>query len=144
MKQSHKIGLAAAIAAVSITGGAVGATVFGTAGAATSTTTAATSTGTSTAPADPSFPAHGSAAHEDAEKAVTGTAATQAQAAAVKSVGGGTAGAVTSDFTGTGYELTVTKSDGTQVDVHLDSTFNVMMGGHRGPDGLDGGAPSAG
>jgi len=142
MKQSHKIGLAAAIAAVSITGGAVGATVFGTAGAATSTTTAATSTGTSTAPADPSFPAHGSAAHEDAEKAVTGTAATQAQAAAVKSVGGGTAGAVTSDFTGTGYELTVTKSDGTQVDVHLDGSFNVMTGGHGG--GPDGGAPYGG
>ena len=135
MKQSRKIVLGAAIAAVSITGGAVGATVFGTAGAATSTTTAAASTGSSTALADPSFPAHGSAAHEDAEKAVTGTAATQAQAAAVKSVGSGTAGAVTSDFTGTGYELTVTKSDGTQVDVHLDSSFNVMMGGHGGPDG---------
>jgi hypothetical protein len=46
--------------------------------------------------------------------------------------------AVRSDFTGTGYELTVTKSDGTQVDVHLDSSFNVMMGGHGdhgGPDG---------
>ena len=146
MKQSHKIGIAAAIAAVSMTGGAIGATVFGTAGAATSS--ASPSTGGSTAPSQPSFPAHGSPAHEDAEKPVTGTAATQAQAAAVKAVGSGTAGTVTSDFTGTGYETTVTKSDGTTVDVHLDSSFNVMMGGHdRGaPDGgvPDGGAPYGG
>jgi hypothetical protein len=144
MKQSHKIGIAAAIAAASIGGGAIGATVFGTAGAANSTTTAAASTGSSTAPSQPSFPPHGSAAHEDAEKPVTGTAATQAQAAAVKSVGSWTAGAVTTDFRGTGYEVTVTTSDGTQVEVHLDSSFNVMMRGHRGGHdggGYGGGAP---
>jgi hypothetical protein len=57
-------------------------------------------------------PAHGTAAHEDAEKAVTGTAAASAKAAAIKSDGSGTAGAVTSDFTGSGYEVTVTKADG--------------------------------
>ena len=78
------------------------------------------------------MPAHGSAAHENAEKAVTGTAATQAQAAAVKSVGSGTAGSVTTDFTGQGYEVTVTKSDGSQVEVHLDSSFNVLQGGPSG------------
>jgi hypothetical protein len=81
------------------------------------------------------MPAHGTAAHEDAEKAVTGAAATKAQAAAVKAVGGGTAGAVTTDFTGNGYEVTVTKSDGSKVEVHLDNSFNVMQGpgGHAGP-----------
>lgn len=89
----------------------------------------------------PSFPAHGSAAHEDAEKTVTGSAATQAQAAALKYVGGGTAGAVTTDFRGGGYEVTVTKSDGSMVEVHLDSSFNVM----DGPGGHDGfGPPSSG
>jgi hypothetical protein len=36
----------------------------------------------------------------------------KAQAAAVKAAGGGTAGAVTTDFTGNGYEVTVTKTDG--------------------------------
>jgi hypothetical protein len=87
------------------------------------------------------MPAHGSAAHEDAEKAVTGTAATQAQAAAVKSVGSGTAGAVTTDFTGNGYEVTVTKADGTQVEVHLDSSFNVVQGG---PSGMPGGSGQPG
>jgi hypothetical protein len=40
---------------------------------------------------------------------------------------------VTTDFTGTGYEVTVTKADGTQVEVHLDSSFKVMQGG--GPHG---------
>jgi hypothetical protein len=97
----------------------------------TSSTTTKTSTSTQTAP---NMPAHGTAAHEDAEKAVSGTAAAKAQAAAVKAVGSGTAGDVTTDFTGTGYEVTVTKPDGSTVDVHLDSSFSVMQG-HGGPDG---------
>ena len=79
-------------------------------------------------------PSHGTAAHEGAEKAVTGGAATQAQDAAVKSVGGGTAGAVTTDGPGTGYEVTVTKTDGSTVDVHLNSSFTAFQG-HRGHGG---------
>jgi hypothetical protein len=81
------------------------------------------------------MPAHGTAAHEDAETTVTGAAATKAQAAAVKAVGSGTAGSVTTDYTHTGYEVTVTKSDGTQVEVHLNSSFNAMQGpgGQGGP-----------
>ena len=78
--------------------------------------------------AAPTMPAHGTAAHENAEVAVTGANATKAQAAAVKALGGGTAGAVTTDFTKTGYEVTVTKADGTTTEVHLDSSFNVMQG----------------
>jgi hypothetical protein len=81
------------------------------------------------------MPAPGSAAHEAAETPVTGTNASQAQAAAVKYVGSGTAGAVTTDFTKTGYEVTVTKSDGSQVEVHLDSSFNVVQGGPGHPGG---------
>ena len=87
------------------------------------------------------MPPHGSAAHEAAETPVTGSAATQAQAAAVKSVGSGTAGAVTTDFTKTGYEVTVTKSDGSQVEVHLDSSFNVMSGPGGPQGGFQGGPP---
>jgi hypothetical protein len=80
------------------------------------------------------MPAHGTAAHEDAEKPVTG-AATKARAAAVKAAGGGTAGAVTSDFTGHGYEVTVAKSDGSSVEIHLDGSFNATRGpgGHGSP-----------
>ena len=66
---------------------------------------------------------------------MTGAVAAKAQAAAVKSVGSGTASAVTTDITGKGFETTVTKSDGTKVEVHLDSSYSVMPGpgGHGGP-----------
>ena len=119
----------AAIAALALGGSAI-------AGAASSQ-----SASTSTKQAAPTFngPAHGTAAHEGAEKPVTGDAAAKAQAAAVKSVGSGTAGAVTTDMTGTGFETTVTKSDGTKVEVHLDSSYSVM----QGPGG-HGGAPAGG
>ena len=123
----------AALAALALGGSAL-------AGAASSSTTNTTTTtppsSSSSQPPPFNGPAHGTAAHEDAEKAVTGDAAAKAQAAAVKSVGSGTAGAVTTDFTGSGYETTVTKSDGTKVEVHLDSSFNA----HDGP----GGPPPAG
>jgi hypothetical protein len=90
------------------------------------------------------MPAHGSAAHEDAEKSVTGGSATKAQAAATKSLGGGTAGTVSTDFTGNGYEVTVTKSDGSKVEVHLDSSFNVRQRpGGPGPGGPGPGGPGA-
>jgi hypothetical protein len=111
---------AAVVAAVAAGGAALG-------NAATANT-AASGSGTTTTP----FPAHGSAAHENAETAVTGEAAAKAQAAAVKAVGSGTAGAVTTDYPGTGYEVTVTKADGSTVEIHLDSSFAVLQG-HGGP-----------
>jgi hypothetical protein len=120
----------AALAALALGASAV-------AGAATSSTTGTTTQGapSSQAPGGFNGPAHGTAAHEDAEKTVTGASEAKAQAAAVKSVGSGTAGAVTTDITGKGFETTVTKSDGTKVEVHLDSSYNVMQGpgGHGGP-----------
>ena len=91
----------------------------------------------------PNMPAPGTAAHEDAESAVTGSAAAEAQAAAVKAAGGGTAGAVTTDFTGNGYEVTLTKSDGSKVEIHLDSSFQVLQrpSGAPGMPGMPAGAP---
>jgi hypothetical protein len=110
----------------------VGGAAIGNA-ATSSKTTTTTTTPSATAPqARPNFPAHGSAAHEDAETPVTGDAAAKAQAAAVAAAGGGTAGAVTTDFSGNGYEVTVTKSDGSSVEIHLDSSFNAFFGGHAG------------
>jgi hypothetical protein len=125
MQVKKMLAAAVVVASLSIGGAAI-------AGAATSTSTT-TTTSSATAP-QPSMPAHGTAAHEDAEKAVTGDAAAKAQAAAVKEVGSGTAGAVTTDFSGTGYEVTVTKSDGSTVEVHLDGSFTVMQMPH-GPGG---------
>jgi hypothetical protein len=130
-----------ALAALALGGSAI-------AGAARSQTTTTASTGSQRAPstqARPAFngPAHGTAAHEGAEKTVTGAAAAKAQAAAVKSVGSGTAGDVTTDITGKGYETTVTKSDGSKVEVHLDSSFNAFQGGPGRP-GDHGGPPPGG
>ncbi len=104
-------------------------------GSSTTTTTPSTQAAPTTAPTA-NFPAHGTAAHEDQEKAVTGAAAEKAKAAAVKYLGGGTAGEVTTDMTGTGYEVTVTKSDGTTTEVHMDSSLNVFQGGPGGPGGF--------
>lgn len=120
------------LAAGAVGGAALAGTLS--ANAATPSPTSSTATGEGGSGA---FPAHGSAPHESAETPVTGANATKAQAAAVKAVGGGTAGAVTADFTKSGYEVTVTKTDGTPSEVHLDSTFAVMThgGGHDGPDG---------
>ncbi len=126
-----------------VAGAAVGGAAI--AGAATS------HSGTTTTPATPGhppagmtappagMPAPGSAKHEDAEKAVTGDAAAKAQAAAVKAAGGGTAGDVTTTYFGDGYEVTVTKTDGTKVEYHLDSSFTVMPpppGAPGGPGGF--------
>ena len=47
-------------------------------------------------------------------------------------VGGGTAGAVITDVSGNGYEVTVTKSDGSKVEVHLDQSFNLDDHGRLG------------
>lgn len=111
---------AVALAAIVAGGAAIG-------NAATRQSTPTTTT--TTTPTTPgAFPAPGTAAHEEAEKPVTGDAATKAQAAAVTAAGGGTAGAVTTDYPGTGYEVTVTKSDGSTVEIHLDGSFTVIQG----------------
>jgi len=123
-----------------LSGAAVGGAAV--AGAATSQlgTTTQTTTSGKPPPMLRNMPAPGTAAHENAEKAVTGEAADKAKAAAVKAAGGGTAGDVTTDYFGNGYEVTVTKSDGSKVEIHLDSSFNVMAG----PGGCGGGPPPSG
>jgi hypothetical protein len=60
----------------------------------------------------------------------------------VKYLGGGTATDVTTDYTGSGYEVDVTKN-GTTTQVHLDSSFNVR-GGPGGTHGGPGGPPPSG
>lgn len=129
-----KVGLGVAALSGAAVGGAAAA------GAANSnssgTTTVPPTNSGKPPPALRHMPAPGTAAHEDHETAVTGKAADKARVAAVKAVGGGTAGDVTTDYFGHGYEVTVTKSDGSEVEVHLDSSFEVM-----GPPGGKGGAP---
>jgi len=115
----------AAAAGLLATGAVAGGVLFGTLTANAATGTPSPSSTSGGTEQNASFPAHGTAEHEAMETPVTGSNATQAQAAAVKAVGSGQAGAVTTDVSGTGYEVTVTKPDGTQVEVHLDQSFNV-------------------
>jgi hypothetical protein len=137
LSKIKRVGLG--VAAVS--GAAVGgAAVAGAANSNSGATTVPAATSGRPPPALRNMPAPGTAAHEDNEKAVTGEAADKAKAAAVKAVGGGTAGDVTTNYFGNGYEVTVTKPDGSKVEIHLDSSFNVMAG----PGGSGGGPPPSG
>ena len=117
-----------------VTGAAVAAAAVGgatIANAASQSSTTSSSTAAAnhqTRPGWQNMPAPGSAAHENAEKPVTGDAATKAKAAAIKAAGGGTATEVTTDFTNTGYEVSVKKSDGTTVEIHMDKFDNVQQG----------------
>src|SRR4051794_18687825 len=121
-------GAAGLLAAGAITGGILAETLS--ANAATTSTpsssnSSTSSSSTTTEQPRATYPAHGTAEHQALEKPVTGSGASQAQAAAVEAVGSGTAGDVTTDVSGNGYEVTVTKSDGSTVEVHLDSSFNL-------------------
>ncbi len=131
----------AALAALALGGSAIAVAATSSSPSTSSSSSSATTQSAPGPQGRPAFngPAHGTAAHEDAEKAVTGAVAAKVQAAAVKSVGSGTAGAVTTDFTGNGFETTITKSDGSKVEVHLDSSYNVM----QGPGGRGGPPPAA-
>ena len=128
-----------ALGLAAVAGAAVGGAAIAGAATSHSGTTTTPATHSKAPPGLRNMPAPGTAAHEDAEKAVTGDAATKAQDAAVKAAGGGTAGDVTTDYFGNGYEVTVTKTDGTKVEYHLDSSFNVMAAPPAGAPG----APSA-
>ena len=64
----------------------------------------------------------------DDEGTATGPGADRAKAAALAHVGGGTANAVERDSEdGATWEVEVTKTDGSTVDVRLDATYNVVV-----------------
>ena len=115
---------------VAVIGGAAvgGAAVAGAATSNSGTTPTGTTASGRPPPGLRNMPTPGTAAHEDHEQAVTGDAAAKAKAAAIKAAGGGTAGDVTTDYFGHGYEVTVAKSDGSKVEIHLDSSFTVRAG----------------
>jgi hypothetical protein len=69
----------------------------------------------------------------DSEESLTGPDAHKAESAAIAAVGGGTLTGVERDdgddgygTSGGGYEVEVTREDGTQVEVHLDGDYNVV------------------
>jgi hypothetical protein len=62
----------------------------------------------------------------ESEKPITGTALARASAAALDHLGGGRVTDTEAGDEEGAYEVEVTLADGRQVDVHLDSGFNVL------------------
>jgi len=116
-----------------VLGGAVGATLVGSAGAAETTTSSTAPAASSSAPAPAGQPPQG--AHDPSqgghqangitETLLTGDAKTKAEAAATAAVPDGTIERSETDAEGAAYEVHMTKSDGSEVTVKLDSSFNV-------------------
>jgi uncharacterized membrane protein YkoI len=78
----------------------------------------------------------------DSEEQLTGPDAEKAKSAAIAAVGGGTVSEVErDDGNGTGaFEVEVTRDDGSQLEVHLDSDYNVVgrQADEDGPNDKDG------
>ena len=135
MNRTRKAVVGGALAACTLLGGGIGAALLnGTANAQTSTsTTAAPSTAAPTQPVPPSGqpPANfdptkgGHVANGITEVLLTGDTADKVRAAALAAVPGGTIQRVENDAEGSPYEAHMTKADGTQVTVKVDSNFKV-------------------
>jgi hypothetical protein len=135
MNSLRKALIGGAMAGTALVGGAVGASLLGTAGAATtpsSPNSSSSSTGASATAAAPGQPGQppdwsqgGHQANGKTESVLTGDALTKAKAAAEAAVPGATAQRTETDAEGAAYEVHMTKSDGSVVTVKLDSNFKV-------------------
>jgi len=139
MNPIRKAAVAAALVGSTVAGGAIGAAfVNGSAVADTSTTTAPAATAPAPAPTQappqgqgqgqgqgPGHPAGPHQANGITETILTGDTATKVTAAAQAAVPGGTIQRVETDAEGSPYEAHMTKSDGTEVTVKVDSSFKV-------------------
>jgi len=143
MNSIRKAAAGAAIVATAVAGGAVGASLLGTAGAQTSsgssTTVPAPSGG---APGGQFDPAQGGHVGQNGTKEVllTGDTADKVRAAAQAAVPGATIQRVETDAEGSPYEAHMVKSDGTNVTVKVDNNYKVTNiendgagFGHGGP-----------
>lgn len=132
MNPIRKVAIGGALAIATLTGGAVGANLIGTAGAATPSTTSSTSSSktaaTQTKPdKTPDWSKGGHQANGKTETLVTGTDAAKITAAAKAAVPGATAQRVETDAEGATYEVHMTKADGSVVTVKVDSNFKVTQ-----------------
>jgi uncharacterized membrane protein YkoI len=130
----NKLTVLAAIGAAGLGGSAI-------ANAASSSTTTTAASGTAAqsqqsqrsppAQRDPSLGGH--QANGKTEKLLTGDTASKVQAAAKAKLPGATIERVENDVdTGSAYEAHVTKADGTEAVVYVDSSFNVTSVGTMG------------
>ena len=134
----RKLVASAAIAVAAVGGGAVvGAGMLGTASAATSDTTTTTTAATPSASVSDTAPAHdpskgGHRANGKTEVVLTGDDLAKATAAAKAAVPTGTVERAETDAEGAAFEVHMTKADGSDVTVKLDSAFKVLstLDGH--------------
>ena len=110
--------------------GAAGIANAASGGTTAATGSSATSAGTAHAWANPATLTHG-----PGETLLTGSAAASAKQAALAAVPGATVIRVETDSSGAAYEAHLTKSDGSQVTVKMDSSFKVTatLPGFGGP-----------
>jgi Spy/CpxP family protein refolding chaperone len=131
MNPVKKTFVALALAGSTLVGGAVGATMLGTAGAQTSAPSTAPA-----APATQQAPDSPRGAHDPSlgghvgqngvkEELLTGDTAQKVKDAALAANPGGTVERVENDAEGSPYEAHMTKADGTHITVKVDANFNV-------------------
>ena len=123
MNRIRKGIVGAALAGTTAVGGFVGSGIFSAANAQTSDTTATTapsSDSTTASTADTPHEANGIT-----EAPLAGTDLDQATAAALAAVPGATVDRVETDADGASYEAHITKADGTEATVKMDSSFTV-------------------
>jgi uncharacterized membrane protein YkoI len=121
MKSIRKLAVGGALVAATLTGGALGASLIGSADAAT-TTTASTASTAATAPDKAGGP---HAANGITETPLTGDTLAKATAAAKAAQPGATVVRAETDAEGAKYEVHMTKADGSQITVKLDANFKV-------------------
>jgi uncharacterized membrane protein YkoI len=137
MKPLRNVLIGGALAGTALIGGAVGASLLGTAGAATTSTDSSTNSSSGTASSSaapavdqtpdrtPDWSHGGHQANGKTETLLTDGDADKAKAAAEAAVPGATAQRIETDADGAVYEVHMTKSDGSIVTVKLDSNFKV-------------------
>ncbi len=121
------------VTAAVVAGATVGAT--GVANAASGGSTSTGSSGSGGAPAQGFAGNPATMTHGPGETLLTGSAAASAKQAALAAVPGATVIRVETDSSGAAYEAHLTKADGTQVTVKMNSAFKVIdtVSGFGGP-----------
>ena len=128
MNSIRRAAAGAALVATAVTGGAIGASLLGSAGAQTSdgssTTVPAANGGAPAGQFDPTKGGH-VGQNGTKEELLTGDTADKVRAAAQAAVPGGTIQRVETDAEGAAYEAHMVTSDGKHVTVKMDSAFKV-------------------
>jgi hypothetical protein len=134
MTPLKRAAIGAALVATTVAGGAIGASMLGSAGAQSTSTTSATTAVASSGGAAYGTPSSGQfdptkgghvGTNGVKEELLTGTTADNVRAAASAAVPGATIQRVETDAEGAAYEAHITKADGTNVTVKIDKNFKV-------------------